>query len=108
MGGWHNRSPLARTSLLPLDRSGRPWLSLQRYASWHRDNSLLSGLSKRERDIFFLQFCWLTPMGQGAALLELIQRVQLAGRWMRDIHRTHQQYLGEMTWSPVARGMLVD
>jgi hypothetical protein len=83
------------------DPDGRKWIAVQRYATWDRDNAQRTGISKRERDVFFLQFSWLVPRGQGAQLYDFIEREGLSGRWMPDGRRTHHQYLGEAASAPI-------
>ena len=51
------------------DTDGRRWIAIQRYSTWDRDNAQRTGMSKRERDVFFLQFSWLVPRGQGIQAL---------------------------------------
>jgi hypothetical protein len=85
----------------PTDTEGRPWIALHRYSTWDRDNALRSGISRRERDFFILQFSWLTPRNQGVALRDLLMARGLGGRWMNDAKRTHGRYLGEAAWAPV-------
>lgn len=83
------------------DPDGRNWTVVQRYSTWDRDNAQRTGMSKRERDLFFLQFSWLVPRDHGAELYEFIQQEGLSGRWMPDTSRTHQQYLGETASAPI-------
>jgi hypothetical protein len=83
------------------DTDGRKWIAIQRYSTWDRDNAQRTGMSKRERDVFFLQFSWLVPRGQGSKLYEFIEREGLSGRWMPDTSRTHHQYLGETSSAPI-------
>jgi hypothetical protein len=85
------------------DPEGRNWIALQRFARWDRDNAQRAGMSRRERDIFYLQFSWLVPRGDGQRLLDLFRKHGLSGRWMDDRHRTHGRYVGELSWSPVAK-----
>lgn len=87
----------------PQDPQGKRWIALHRYSTWDRDNALIKGLTQRERDVFFLQFAWLTPRGQGQALYDLLMVQGLSGRWMPDASRTHTQYLGELGWAPVEK-----
>lgn len=95
--------PAAKQMFVAVDLLGRDWVALQRYSTWGRDNSARRGMTKRELDVFFLQFSWLTPAGDGQRLHELIVDRGLGGRWMRDIGRPYTQYLGEQGWSPVVR-----
>lgn len=83
------------------DPDGQKWIAIQRYSTWDRDNAQRTGMSKRERDIFFLQFSWLVPRGQGAQLYEFIEKEGLSGRWMPDTRRMHHQYLGETASAPI-------
>lgn len=85
----------------PTDVAGRRWIAIQRYSTWNRENSQRKGISKRELDVFFLQFSWLVPRGQGQELHDLIVERGLSGRWMPDTKRTHTQYLGEHQWAPI-------
>lgn len=87
----------------PTDGDGCEWISLQRYSTWDRDNARRTGMTKRERDVFYLQFSWLVPRGDGSRLLDLFREHGLSGRWMHDRSRTYGRYLGELSWSPVAR-----
>lgn len=89
----------------PTDEGGRNWIALQRYSTWDRDNAQRTGLTKRERDLFYLQFSWLVPRGDGQRLLRLFREHGLSGRWMDDRSRTHGRYLGELAWSPIARAL---
>ncbi|MFC7861273.1 hypothetical protein ACFQ9D_09705 [Arthrobacter koreensis] len=93
--------PNTSAMFAPQDPSGRRWIALQRYSTWDRDNALRTGMTKRERDVFFLQFSWLAPRGQGQALYELLAAKGLNGRWMPDATRTHTRYLGELDWAPI-------
>lgn len=93
--------PKARDMFSSIDPSGREWVAIQRYSTWDRDNSKRTGISKRERDVFFLQFSWLVPNGQGKPLYDFIKQKGLAGRWMPETRRTHQQYLGEAWSAPI-------
>ncbi|WP_454729514.1 hypothetical protein [Cellulosimicrobium protaetiae] len=88
---------------MPTDGAGRNWIALQRYSTWDRENAQRTGMTKRERDVFYLQFSWLVPRGDGSRLLELFRKHGLSGRWMDDHSRTHGRYLGELAWSPVAK-----
>ncbi len=88
---------------MPTDAAGRTWIALQRYSTWDRDNAQRTGITKRERDVFYLQFSWLVPRGDGLRLLGLFREHGLSGRWMDDRSRTHGRYLGELAWSPVAK-----
>lgn len=88
---------------LPTDGAGHPWIALQRYSTWDRDNAQRTGMTKRERDIFYLQFSWLVPRGDGQRVLDLFREHGLSGRWMDDRSRTYGRYLGELAWSPVAK-----
>jgi hypothetical protein len=83
------------------DLDGRTWVAIQRYSTWDRDNAQRTGMTKRERDVFFLQFSWLVPHGQGTTLYEFIEREGLSGRWMPDTRRMHHQYLGETSSAPI-------
>lgn len=94
--------PESATMFSCIDLNGRTWVAIQRYSTWTRDNAQRSGMSKRERDVFFLQFSWLVPRGQGTALYNFIEREGLSGRWMPDTRRTHHQYLGETSSAPIA------
>ena len=85
----------------PIDPSGRRWIALQRYSTWDRDNAKRQDISKRELDVFFLQFSWLTPRGHGERLYDLLVDRGLSGRWMPDTGRETDQYLGEMRWAPI-------
>lgn len=87
----------------PTDGDGRDWIALQRYSSWGRDNAQRAGISQRERDVFYLQFSWLVPKGDGQRLLDVFREHGLSGRWMDDRMRTYGRYLGELGWSPVAK-----
>jgi hypothetical protein len=93
--------PDAASMFFCTDPDGRTWTAIQRYSTWDRDNAHRTGITKRERDVFFLQFSWLVPRGQGAELYEFIEREGLSGRWMPDTSRTHQQYLGETASAPI-------
>ncbi|MFE4464054.1 hypothetical protein ACFRCR_02940 [Oerskovia sp. NPDC056781] len=95
----------ARQVFMPTDRAGRNWIALQRYSTWGRDNAQRIGMTKRERDVFYLQFSWLVPRGDGLGLLDLFREHGLSGRWMDDHSRTHGRYLGELAWSPVAKAV---
>jgi hypothetical protein len=88
---------------MPKDGAGRTWVALQRYSTWDRDNAQRTGMTKRERDVFYLHFSWLAPRGDGPHLLDLFRKHGLSGRWMEDHSRTHGRYLGELAWSPVAK-----
>lgn len=88
---------------MPTDGAGRDWIALQRYSTWDRYNAQRTGMTKRERDVFYLQFSWLVPRGDGLRLLDLFREHGLSGRWMDDQSRTHGRYLGELAWSPVAK-----
>lgn len=83
------------------DPQGRRWIAIQRYSTWDRDNAQRTGISKRERDVFFLQFSWLIPRGQGAELYEFIEQEGLSGRGMPDTRRVNHQYLGEASSAPI-------
>jgi hypothetical protein len=83
------------------DPDGQKWIAIQRYSTWDRDNARRTGMSKRERDVFFLQFSWLVPRGQGDQLYEFIEKESLSGRWMPDTRRMHHQYLGETASAPI-------
>lgn len=87
---------------MPTDEAGCTWIALQRYSTWDRENSKRTGMTKRERDVFYLQFSWLVPRGDGRRLLDLFRKHGLSGRWMADRRRTSGRYLGELVWSPVA------
>ncbi|MBM4523045.1 hypothetical protein GS462_00320 [Rhodococcus hoagii] len=93
--------PTATSMFEPIDESGRRWVAIQRYSTWNRENSQHKGITKRELDVFFLQFSWLAPRGQGQDLHDLIVERGLSGRWMPDVKRTHTQYLGEQEWAPI-------
>jgi hypothetical protein len=93
--------PDTSTIFSPINPSNRRWIALHRYSTWDRDNALRRGMTTRERDIFFLQFSWLTPRGQGQKLYKLLAEKGLSGRWMPDTVRTPKQYLGEQDWAPV-------
>ncbi|MCP2046604.1 UNVERIFIED_ORG: hypothetical protein J3D58_000676 [Paenarthrobacter nicotinovorans] len=95
--------PSASSMFFPLEDGGKQWVALHRYASWDRDNSTRSGLYKRERDVFFLQFAWLTPAGDGKPLHDLLLERGLSGRWMPDATQPYTQYLGEEGWAPIAQ-----
>jgi hypothetical protein len=83
------------------DPDGRRWIAIQRYSTWSRDNAQRRGMTKRERDVFFLQFSWLVPRGRGGDLYDFIERAGLSGRWMPDTSRTHHHYLGEASSAPI-------
>lgn len=93
--------PTTTSMFEPIDEDGHQWIAIQRYSTWDRNNAKRSGITQRERDVFFLQFSWLTPQGQGARLYDLIVERGLSGRWMPDRYRTHTQYLGEQDWAPI-------
>lgn len=93
--------PDAASMFTCTDSSGRRWVAIQRYSTWDRSNAQRTGMSKRERDVFFLQFSWLVPQGQGSELRDFIEREGLSGRWMPDTKRTYQQYLGETSSAPI-------
>lgn len=93
--------PLTTSVFEPTDVAGRRWIAIHRYSTWDRENSQRKGISKRELDVFFLQFSWLVPPGQGQRLHDLIVERGLSGRWMPDTKRTHTQYLGEQQWAPI-------
>ncbi len=93
--------PTAVSMFSCTDPAGREWVAIQRYSTWDRDNAQRTGMSKRERDVFFLQFSWLVPRGRGAELYEFIEKEGLSGRWMPDTSRTHHQYLGETASAPI-------
>jgi hypothetical protein len=95
--------PTAEQMFLAVDPEGREWVALQRYSTWERDNAARQGTTKRELDVFFLQFSWLTPTGEGHKLKELIVERGLSGRWMPDTSQPYTQYLGEQQWSPIVR-----
>lgn len=80
---------------------GTKWTAIQRYSTWDRDNAQRAGMSKRERDVFFLQFSWLVPRGQGVQLYKFIEQEGLSGRWMPDTRRARHQYLGETASAPI-------
>jgi hypothetical protein len=90
------------------DQDGRQWTAVQRYSTWDRDNAQRTGMTKRERDVFFLQLSWLVPRGQGALLYEFIEQQGLSGRWMPETSRTYQQYLGEAACAPIIATADVD
>ncbi|MFF2083560.1 hypothetical protein ACFVVM_07275 [Nocardia sp. NPDC058176] len=94
--------PAAGTLFAPTDIGGREWIALQRHSSWHRDNALRRGTTQRERDLFFLQFSWLTPRNQGSPVYDYLAERGLGGRWMPNPKsRPYTQYLGEQRWAPV-------
>ena len=93
--------PTAASMFSCADPSGRKWVAIQRYSTWDRDNAQRPGMSKRERDVFFLQFSWLVPRGRGVQLYEFIERDGLSGRRMPEARRTHHQYLGEGASAPI-------
>lgn len=100
--------PKVRDMFSCIDPEGREWVAIQRHSNWDRDNSKRIGISKRERDIFFLQFSWLVPTAQGKPLFDFIKREGLAGRWMPDTSRPHQQYLGETWPAPIVAAVEAD
>lgn len=93
--------PTAESMFYCTDPAGRQWVAIQRYSTWDRDNAQRTGISKRDRDVFMLQFSWLVPRGRGAELYEFIEKEGLSGRWMPDASRTHHQYLGETASAPI-------
>ncbi|MCW4354164.1 hypothetical protein ONR57_12720 [Hoyosella sp. YIM 151337] len=93
--------PTAESMFCCTDPAGRQWVAIQRYSTWDRDNAQRTGMSKRERDIFFLQFSWLIPQGQGTRVYEFIQKEGLSGRGMPEAKRMHHQYLGEAASAPI-------
>lgn len=93
--------PTSTSMFEPTDPDGHRWIAIQRYSTWDRDNARRRGITKRELDVFFLQFSWLTPRGQGKPLYELLIDRGLSGRWMPDIGRERNQYLGEILWAPI-------
>ncbi|MBF4763373.1 hypothetical protein ISU07_09575 [Nocardioides islandensis] len=93
--------PTASSMFSCSDLDGRKWIAIQRYSTWDRDNAQRTGMSKRERDVFFLQFSWLVPRGQGAQLYEFIEREGLSGRGMPETRRMRHQYLGETAAAPI-------
>lgn len=95
--------PTGEQLFFPQDETGRQWVALDRYATWHRDNPQDRISSPRVRDIFFLQFSWLVPRGQGQKLVDVLRRETMHGRWMDPLngHRERRQYLGETGWSPI-------
>lgn len=95
--------PQASQMFFPTDSTGGQWVALQRYASWDRDNAKRSGVYKRERDAFFLQFAWLTPAGDGKKLHDVLVERGLNGRWMPDVSQPYTQYLGEQRWAPIVQ-----
>ncbi len=94
--------PAAKSMFSCTDAKGEKWIAIQRYSTWDRDNSQRRGMSKREKDVFFLQFSWLLPRGRGKELFDFIAARGLSGRWMPDVSRPRQQYLGETGWAPVS------
>jgi len=100
--------PSAASMFSCVDPAGRKWIAVQRYSTWDRDNAQRTGISKRERDVFFLQFSWLVRRGQGARLFEIIEARGLSGRWMPDSSRVHQQYLGETASAPIVATAAVE
>ncbi|WP_326557216.1 hypothetical protein [Micromonospora sp. NBC_01796] len=93
--------PTAASMFSCADLSGRKWVAIQRYSTWDRDNAQRTGMSRRERDLFFLQFSWLVPRGGGVQVYEFIKRAGLSGRRMPEARRTHHQYLGEGAFAPI-------
>lgn len=96
-----NDLPTVTSLFEPTDDAGRRWVAIQRYSTWNRENSKRQSITKRELDVFFLQFSWLVPQGQGKELHDLIIEHGLSGRWMPDAKRPHTQYLGEDSWAPI-------
>ncbi|MEU5405233.1 NACHT domain-containing protein [Nocardia asteroides] len=93
--------PTPATMFAPTDSMGNGWIALQRYSTWDRRNAQRRGITKRELDVFFLQFSWLVPRGQGRTVYDYLVDRGLAGREMPDWKRTHTQYLGEQNWAPI-------
>lgn len=93
--------PTPAMMFAPTDGRESGWIALQRYSTWDRSNAQRRGTTKRELDVFFLQFSWLVPRGQGKALYDYLVNRGLAGREMPDWTRTHTQYLGEQNWAPI-------
>lgn len=92
----------------PIDDDGRRWVALQRYASWDRSNAARSGMYKRERDVLYLHFSWLVPVGDGGKLMDLFREHALRGRWMDDTHLMQGRYVGELGWAPVAKAPILE
>lgn len=93
--------PEAASMFICADPQDRKWVAIQRYSTWDRANAERRGMTKRERDVFFLQFSWLVARGEGAKLYGFIEERGLSGRWMPDTSRTHHQYLGETSTAPI-------
>jgi len=95
--------PASEQLFLPQDETGRQWVALHRYATWHRDYADGRVSPRRVRDIFFLQFSWLVPRGQGQKLADVLRQETMHGRWMDPLngHRERRQYLGETGWAPI-------
>ncbi|MEU7765095.1 hypothetical protein AB0B25_08230 [Nocardia sp. NPDC049190] len=94
--------PGATELFAPTDAEGRAWIALQRYSTWDRDNARRRGITKRELDVFFLQFSWLTPRDHGIHVYDYLAERGLSGRWMPDPKgRPYTQYLGEQGWAPI-------
>jgi hypothetical protein len=100
--------PNAASMFTCTDPDGRAWVAIQRYSSWSRDNAQRRGMTKRERDVFFLQFSWLVRRGRGTALYDFIEREGLSGRWMPDTRRMHHHYLGEAASAPIVATAIAD
>lgn len=101
--------PDAGTLFAPTDFEGREWIALQRYSSWHRADALRRGTTQRERDLFFLQFSWLTPHGQGSPTYDYLIGRGLGGRWMPDPQSgPYTRYLGEQRWAPIVSAAAVE
>jgi hypothetical protein len=101
---WVSRTddlPSAPSMFFCTDPDGRQWVAIQRYSTWDRDNALRTGMYKRERDVFFLQFSWLVPRGQGGKLYDFISAEGLSGRGMPENRRTYGHYLGETSTAPI-------
>lgn len=93
--------PTVTSMFEPTDDRGRRWIAIQRYSTWDRDNAKRRGITKRSLDVFFLQFSWLAPRGQGQHLHDHLVERGLNGRWMPNPHQRQNQYLGEQGWAPV-------
>lgn len=96
-----NDLPSAASMFNCCDPDGSRWLAIYRYATWDRENARRTGITKRERDAFFLQFSWLVQRGQGSDLYAYIKANGLAGRRMPERSRERHQYLGETRWAPI-------
>lgn len=100
--------PAAATMFQCTDPDARRWTAIQRYSTWDRDDARRAGMTKRVRDVFFLQFSWLVPRGRGVDLYDLIEREGLSGRWMPDTCRTFHHYLGETASAPIVATAVPD